>query len=278
MKRILYYLLLLTTILTGCSYKQEIQYSSMTDRKTQDEIKDILLQNNIPIQNITDFFEYVDEFNKESYNGYDVNGYVTAELNSISYNSFTIQENMRHWEALGFTESDQDINCRIAAFTLMQNSFDYVNNGEKADDIIDLEIIKSHYKLDFNNESIMKYGALFNSIPVDGVLGREEAVKAILSNWKKQGVLFKKDESIKLLCVYIQNPDSNLLQVGHAAVLLEIDDGFLLLEKYNPQHPYLATVFEDIESVIIYLNQRMNTAKIESLSNYLIMMNDDCIN
>lgn len=271
-------ILVIMLLLGGCSQSGSIvEYSPLTDVATQETITEMLILQGVTQRSIENFFSYVDEFNREPYTEYDFDGYATADICSLNYDRFAAGEDANHWARLGFSDGDEDINCRIAAFTLMQDAISCNQKDMQASEIIDAEIFSSHYLLDFSQEKLLMYNAIFSYVPVSDDIGGQEALAAILANWEEQGISFNESVPMQLICVYVQNPNSDYLQVAHAAVLLQKDENYMLLEKYNPKQPYLSSIFCDMESVILYLNHRLNQDKIDDLSNFLIMSNDICI-
>ena len=49
--------------------------------------------------------------------------------------------------------------------------------------------------------------------------------------------------------------DGNQIAMSHSATLFEIKNGFILFEKVNPEEPYVAVKFSDVDEIKTYLLQ-----------------------
>ena len=273
-------LILILSVLGGCMEQNRqvsFEYSNMVDIPTRNEINTLLLQSGVNKENSNLFFEFIDDFYKVPYEGIAEKGFVSKPLNDFTYKSFSIQDNTKHWNELGFDNEDYDINCRVAAFTLMQDFISLQREHVAPLEIIDENIIYEYHLFDHNQEIIDKYALLFNNVSVSKSDNKADVVSKIQYNWNDLGLDFKKDVPIKLISMYIQNRESNILQIAHAAVLLETPDFLYLIEKYNPQEPYQVSKFKHIDEINTYLLQRLNQDKINSSQNIVIMLNDDNI-
>ena len=64
---------------------------------------------------------------------------------------------------------------------------------------------------------------------------------------------------------------------SHAAVLIEMDNGYLLFEKTNPESPYAATKFSSTDEVKQYLYRMMELDYArydDQVGTYVILQND----
>lgn len=60
-----------------------------------------------------------------------------------------------------------------------------------------------------------------------------------------------------LITIWLQEEGKPSAAVAHAAVLVPWEDGYLLVEKTNPQMPYQATRFASVEEVGRYMRDTL---------------------
>lgn len=228
-------------------------------------------------ENINLFFEFIDDFYKVPYEGIVEKGFVSKPINDFTNKSFSIEANTKHGNELGFDDYDYDINCRIAAFMLMQDFIHLQSEYVAPLEIIDEVLLNEYHLFDHNRKIIDKYALLFNNVSVSERDNKVNIISKIKQNWIELGVNFENDAPIQLISMFIQNRESDILQIAHAAVLIETTDYLYLIEKYNPQEPYQVSKFKHIDDINTYLLQRLNQNKINSSQNIVIMLNNDDI-
>ena len=270
--------LLVLLILGGCNSNQKegtFEYSNIVDVDSRKQMGSLLSQIGVHEDNINLFFDFVDEFYKVPYEGIADKGFASKPIKQFTYETFTIQEDAKHWKQLGFQDKDEDINCRVAAFTLIQEFINLQKDYIKPSSIIDESLLQQHHLLTFTQDTIEKYALLFNDIQLEHDITKTNIAEDILQNWKSSGISFQNDASIKLICLYLYDRNRNIIQVVHAAALIEMQGYYYMIEKYNPKEPYQFSKFKDTNEIIKYLLQRFNQAKLNST--IVIMKNDKCI-
>ncbi len=269
---------LVLLILSGCNSNQEevtFEYTNIVDVDSRKQVVSLLSQTGVHDDNINLFFDFVDEFYTVPYEGIADKGFASKPITQFTYETFTIEEDEKHWKQLGFQDKDEDINCRVAAFTLMQEFINLRNDYIKPSSIIDESLLQQHHLLTFTQNTIEKYALLFNDIQLEQDTNKIDIAGDILQNWKSSGISFQNDTPIKLICLYLYDKNRNIIQVVHAATLVEMQDYYYIIEKYNPKEPYQFSKFKDTDEIITYLLQRFNQAKLNST--IIIMKNDKCI-
>lgn len=152
-----------------------------------------------------------------------------------------------------------DVLCRIAAFELMQ---DHITVGaclprEKwacQDDtqwlFSDGDAIFNAPLMDFSEADIERYFTLYQPVEMEAGCNAQAMAEAIAEAWTLRGVEIREDGAL-LLTIWTQSEGKTA--VAHAAVLVSDDEGFLLVEKTNPQSPYQATLFDAQEQAVRYM-------------------------
>ena len=128
--------------------------------------------------------------------------------------------------------------------------------------------------LSWDDKVMEKYFTIFNPVFVKKKCNEEEMLKAIKKRWDDYGVSF--EENSHSLVTLWQQVD-NEIAVSHAGTLVETDYGFLFFEKTNPEEPYAATKFADIERVKSYLYEKIKLEYSKDGSEfgkYIILKND----
>lgn len=156
-----------------------------------------------------------------------------------------------------------DVLCRSTAYFLLGGLIDVANPLPEAQwDIegwlaTDYDGFESNPRLNFTAEEKAAYFSLFTPIDLGGIKDAGDMTALIQRTWRERGVSFT-DGKASLLTVWI--PSQGLTAAGHAAVLVELEQGFLLFEKTNPEYPYQATVLAAIDEARDYLIASMRAA------------------
>ncbi len=103
---------------------------------------------------------------------------------------------------------------------------------------------------DLTEDEIAAYATLFQPIPEGGENTPEAVADAMRRLFAERGVQFPQGKAKLVTECY---PAEGQLAVRHAAVLIELDTGCLLFEKYGPDYPYQATLFASAEEAGAYL-------------------------
>lgn len=268
MKKYFIFVGTLVTLLGGCSSEllvpenqntvEEISdisytYSLMYDEKTQQEVKKLLLDNKIPMINIDEFFNSVNHFN--SMMGNMQGAHSEFKTINLSDRLFDYEYLMNTWEEQA---KYLDQNCRLTVFTILKDYIS-INTDVKLPDsdnvlIFDLLGIEENPNLNFTDNEVIQFNNLFMNITTENTTNQIVHVKAIQEEWAKRGISFNFSNQISLITVFIHESESDYLFVGHAGVLVEIEDGYLFIEKLAPNEPYIASKYSTINDFTQYLH------------------------
>lgn len=261
----------------GNNTNKELIYSNLNSETSMNEIKSIFKDSGIENKSIDNVLVWVKDYNSvmkncESFSL--VGDFTTIQDKTIYYSDYpTIS---REW----FRKNNRDyfdVLCRIVAFelnkgnitinkTLSREKFACWNEDESwlySDGvaIFGREAVKGDYSklqsfpmLDWNDEDIQKYFTLFNPIEIKNNCTEEDMSKAINKRFEEYGISFK-ENSYSLIGLWMQ--DGNQIAMSHSATLFEIKNGFILFEKVNPEEPYVAVKFSDVDEIKTYLYERV---------------------
>ena len=128
---------------------------------------------------------------------------------------------------------------------LLKTDFDALFGPEDDD-----QVVPNPALADLTEDEIAAYATLFQPIPENGEDTIQDVADAMRSCWSERGVRFPQGKAKLVTECY---PADGQLAIRHAAVLIELDSGWLLFEKYGPDYPYQATLFAAAEEAGAYL-------------------------
>lgn len=128
---------------------------------------------------------------------------------------------------------------------LLKTDFDAFYGAEDDDHVIPNPAVSS-----FTEDDIAAYATLFAPISDNGENTEQEITDSMNHAFGERGVHFPEGKAKLIMVCY---PADRQLAVRHAAILMEMDSGYLLFEKYGPDYPYQATLFATVEEVSTYL-------------------------
>lgn len=266
-----------TTLLFLCSCNNTgkniiFDYSNMIDSETQTFVVELLERNEVKKDNIDNFFILVNDF----YDGYESiinDGWTTVNLKNFAYDENKMQ---KYWNSLN--RPNRDINCRVAAFILTKDNILLKNtyDGFLFDGLVD------GFDIKLTNEEIQKYSALYSEIfnPLEiSSFDRNDILNIILSQRQKYGIEFDDNSTVKSLFLYIASSTFSNVQNYHTAVVVQENDYYYLIEKYNPKFPYQISKFISENDLIEYILDRCKPENIGDIEieDIIIMMNNKCI-
>lgn len=264
------YLILLMIFLVGCNLKKDtITYSNISNEKDLEYVSDVLNSAGISDTQINSFKNQVKTF----YDTVGTKGMVEGfkPFSKIKYDPYELQEK---WES---ANSYIGYNCRITSFTLFNELFSGSGFNEDELDylIFDYQTLE-HDK--FSTDEVNKFNTLFQSIDTEKTLDEDFHKNKILENFKTYNIQFN-DSKVKLVSVYIHDDsiikeNKNLLFIGHTGVLVELEDGYLLIEKLAFQEPYQAVKFQSLSQVKNYFLEKYDTSESDGTSKPIITLND----
>lgn len=285
-KRIIPVILSAVLLVTGCTNNNtnqednvedaKLTYSNLIDDKTQDEIKNILLENKIDEKQADYFIKLVQDYNKNSSIKKlrtSKNGFISIDTQQVPYDEAYLGEKW-DYNKINYT----DFNCRLTSFTLFKN---YVKSedkfkGDDLDLMFDIDAIDNNPMSRFNKEDVDKFINLYASIPVENSEGIEKHAQAILKEWERRKVSFVNNDTVSMINVFLHAPEDSIVFVGHAGISIKTEDGLLFVEKYGSSLPYQVSKFEDKEELKAYLMDRLdNNTSDNGASKPIIMENNE---
>ena len=251
----------------------ELNYSNMVDKEMQEEIKKILIKNNINKDYVEKYFDAVNTYNN-MYSGDlpNTSGFSISEKSQVPYDTGAFQGK---WTELN--DKYIDINCRISSLRLFNDFIE--SEGEfEGDEIyiaMDLSTIEDNPEANFDKASLEKFKKVFAAINVEK-FGNDQEIANIISNeWDKRGVKFKDNENVTLITGFSKDEEFKEVAIGHVGVAVKNGDEILFIEKYAPAMPYQVTKFKDMEEVRSYMFDRMISTEGDSaLPRPIIMENN----
>ena len=264
---------------TGSGYLKSITYSNLADEKTQKEVQEILKNSGINSQNLNLFFQSVNYYNKKTENKDLIkSGFVNSQNINPTYDEAEIQ---KLWDKN--SSNFAGFNCRITAFTLMKDFITTKNSLLKSGEMLfmDMESLKNApFKL-FSETEKNKFVNLFSEIPTKAGKDVSIHVENVKNVWKKRGVVFDKNSKISMISVFFHfndEPEENILFIGHVGVLVPEEDGKLMfIEKLAFQQPYQVLRFNSRTELNDYLMNKYDTAWGQQTAKPFIMENDELL-
>ena len=266
-------------VITGNDYLKNITYSNLADEKTQNEVQGILKNSGISSQNINLFFQSVNYYNKKTENTDLIKSdFVNSQNINPTYDEAKIQ---KLWDKN--SSNFVGFNCRITAFTLMKDFITTKNSLAKSGEMLfmDMDSLKNlPFKL-FSETEKDKFVNLFSEIPTKATKDVKIHVENVKNVWKERGVKFDKNSKVSMISVFFHfndDPEENILFIGHVGILVPRDNGKLLfIEKLAFQQPYQVLKFNNRTELNDYLMNKYDTAWGQPVAKPFIMENDELL-
>ena len=290
LKKIIPILLSTTLLFTGCSNgninqnseKENIKltYSNLIDDKTQNDIKNILIENKIDKKTSDYFIKLVRAYNEKSEikNLYTSNnGFTSINVQQVPYDEAELNEKWDYKNNINY----MDFNCRITAFTLFK---DYIKSNSKfsGDDttlIFDIDAIENNPLSEFTKEDKDKFINLYGAIKAENTQDIQKHVDEIKKEWKNRKISFIKNKNVSMINVFLHDPEDEILFVGHSGISVKTKDGLLFIEKYGFSLPYQVSKFKDKAELKEYLMDRLDVdTSGNGAEKPIIMENDELMN
>ncbi len=248
-------LIIVFLLLTGCSKDNrkddifKIGYSTnYIKEEDYTQFKDLFEDNRIT--NSEMFFSWVIDFNKEEDMGCGLKDWnYTA---NFKYNEAYCTERYEKNHKIS------DGNCRITAFTLMQNIIK-VNKTKKDYGsylMFDIDVLDNNENYKRVSVDRERFITVFDEMDVSKVAKKE--LKNVLSKkWKEYGIKVN-SEKVSLISVVTYDEDFKTLFVEHAGVLIQLDDKYLFVEKIAFEQPYQFSVIQDVNDLKKLFSTREN--------------------
>ena len=264
---------------TEKEYLKNINYSNIADKIVQNEVKESLENAGIDSNNINLFFKSVNYYNGMTENkGLIKSGFVNSKNINPIYDEVEIQK-IWYKKNKNFT----GFNCRISALRLMKDYIKIEKPVVKAGEMLfmDMESLKNMpFKLFSQNEE-NKFINLFSEIPTKMTKDVKVHAENVKNAWKERGIRFDKNSKISMISVFFHfndDPEENILFIGHVGILVPEKDGKLLfIEKLAFQQPYQVLKFNNRTELNDYLMNKYDTAWGQPVAKPFIMENDELL-
>ena len=233
--------------------KVPVTLSNITNKKMEDEVKTLLINNGINGENVDTYINYINDYNERVEDKSVLKEeFVTVDSINGLYAPVSLKEKILDD---GMTLSE--INCRLSAFELFK---DFVTTkGEIESDnylMFDIEAIDNNPILDFNKEDKEKYINLFNPVDIGDAKDSKRIIELIKDELNKREVKIENNGKVSLINIYINDEFENKMFVGHSVVMIENDGEYIVLEKFSSIDPFQISKFSNKEDVKKYLLSR----------------------
>ena len=146
-----------------------------------------------------------------------------------------------------------DTNCRINSYLLAADNMKDSKSVDPDDEMLFMDMEKIKEGAIFDGEKTETFKKFFGRVPTED--SKDPAVHGKVMEEYFRDWSFP--EKASLLSVVINDKlDGNYLFIGHIGVLVEIDGGYLFVEKISFEEPYQAIKFKDKEGVYKYLKDK----------------------
>ncbi|BBF42341.1 membrane associated protein [Lachnospiraceae bacterium KM106-2] len=255
---------------------QEIQYTNLMDESSRNEVKQLLLANQLKEDTVNTFLEWVTDYNarvktvrllKEGYRTLD-------QGEQVDYSEVNLEARY-----LKSGVMQMDPNGRLASFLLFHNFVETSKRNEASDHYLkfDLAGMKEDPLYQSIQPLINCFTVLMNPIKVSKEDTMQQHIDKIQNEWKRREIKFEKNTSVKLISVFLHDPFEQKRVVGHGGILVEGKDQLYFLEKYNSGYPYQLTIFPEEEHLVSYLLARKDIYNDEKELSPIIMKNDSVL-
>lgn len=253
---------------------KEAVYTNLGDEKTQEEIKNLLIESGVKQETANEFITWVKDYNSSiTSQALPVTGYKNVGKDPLDYSEFTIKEEYREDGSMV-----SGMNCRLTAYLLFNQFIETKQNLKDSDSYLmfDVECIDMDKKFEeFDKE---KFVTIFEPVSVKAESSLQEQADTIVAAWQKRGITIQDNEKISLITMYLHDSYENKRFVGHAGVMINLKDGVLLVEKYGWNEPFQATKFENEQDMVKYLLSRPDLAGDGTEKPVLVLKNNTIIN
>ncbi len=138
--------------------------------------------------------------------------------------------------------------------------------------MFDIEVLENKENYKTINDHQLDFINLFNEIDVSNL--EEDDYKNAFSNKLKEHNYKLESEKVSLISVVLHDSDFNVLYVGHAGVLIDLEDKYLFIEKIAFEQPYQISVIKSKKDLIGLFNNRSTYFGDESAKGPFIYEND----
>ncbi len=282
---------------TDVVLQNKLTYSNLDSELSMNEVRDILIKAGIQINYVDTVLGWATDYNnsmRECPSFSLVGDFITIDEMAVDYGEYYAMSTQ--WYKRN-NRNYHDVVCRIVAYELNQDNISVGNIIKEenfdcwdentawlytdGDILFGREAVEGEHKayvpfplIDWSKDMQAEYFTLFNPIYITEQCSEQEMFQAIQEKWNEQEISFK-ENAFSLITFWTQSGDR--ICASHAAALIEIDNGYLLFEKTNPESPYAAAKFSSTDEVKQYLYNMMNldySRYNDQIGTYIILQND----
>ena len=189
------------------------------------------------LANVDLLFSWIEDFNKEEDSGCGIKGW--NKWDTFSYNEGLCADRY---------EKNHDVsdgNCRITAFSLLQNllKIDKSKSEYGSYLMFDIDVLDNNTNYKKISVDRNRFITLFDEIEV-----KKSELKNLnqiyVKKWNDYGIRIN-SEKVSLISVVMYDEDFKTLFVGHAGVLIDLGDKYMFVEKIAFEQPYQFTIIKD---------------------------------
>lgn len=263
-RRLIACLLALCLVSAPALAEDAFRYTNLVGADVQAEVQEILTAASISRERLETLWRWVDDYNQAMASCESLSlaeGWTSAASPVVDYGDYYPASTAWFKTA---RRDYADILCRLAAFQLLRDGITAARPVPESDWacgrdqwlVSDAEAIAQHPLVDLTEEEVETYFTLFQPVPAPDQSTAAELARAVADAWKERGVAFDGGDA-SLITIWLQEEGKPSAAVAHAAVLVPWEDGYLLVEKTNPQMPYQATRFASVEEVGRYMRDTL---------------------
>ena len=243
-------ILLLVTFITvlWLIWGKTFIYSNLIDSAEQEIMEDLLIDANIPAENIDRYMEKIERFYSIPYKGIVQSGWKRSSIVLFSYRDNSAIE---HFDE----QPDFSLSCRAAAFILLKDNITWGEVNLPAITKKD-EISRTH--ISDNQEDLLHFDLLFSNIDGIPISSSEQLVETLTQYWHNSQIDFG-EGNVHLVTAYAS--EGTKIENWHTAISIFADGKVWLLEKYNPIYPFQLSCFDGEEDMVAYMKKRLSGAK-----------------
>lgn len=146
-----------------------------------------------------------------------------------------------------------DTNCRINSYLLAVNNMKVQKAGDPDDEMLFMDLEKIKEGELFDEKITETFKKFFSRVPTNGSKNPKDQAKVMEEYFKDWS--YPKNADLVSVVIH-DNLDGNYLFIGHIGVLVNIEGGYLFVEKISFEEPYQAIKFSNRQDVYAYLKEK----------------------
>lgn len=216
----------------------ELSYSTLSDSSLRHDVAGRLSSSGVAVANFNAMVSLIQDYNRlmEPLMPYR-NGWQRYSGSLVPYDR---EGCITRWGQQRKNQSD--LNARLFAFMLMRSHVEVEPQEDILYQIDDISMLHRFQLFDLADKDRERFLSLFSYIRIKPGLSDRECAQAVLDEWDRRGVVNRSDQAAVLSLIAYDDQDARVI---HAGVVIEDDDGILLVEKTEAMLPYQALRFTD---------------------------------